>query len=138
MAGFRFRFREGGGAPTVFALFAKDTETLTKGDMVNLESGEIDLGATADTNLLGVLQETKAGVDSTTKHEVVVDEDAVYGVTDANARAVGDTLDLRGATGAQGVTASSNREFVVVRASSATEETLVRINQDAHAFRKAQ
>ncbi len=138
MAGFRFRFREGGGAPTVIAIVAKDTETLTKGDMVNLEAGEIDLAATADTNLLGVLQETKAALDSTTRHEVVIDEDAVYGVTDANARSIGDTLDLRGATGAQGVAASSNREFVVVRASSATEETLVRINQDAHAFRKAQ
>src|SRR5689334_24946764 len=114
MAGFRFRFREGGGAPTVFPFYAKDTETLTKGDMVNLESGEIDLAATADTDILGALQETKAGVDSTTKHEVIIDEDAVYGVTDANARAVGDTLDLRGATGAQGVTTSSNREFVVV------------------------
>lgn len=138
MAGFRPRYRMSGGAPTVQALLAKDDETLTKGDIVNLESGEIDLAATGDTNLLGVLLETKAARDSTTRHEVCVDEDMVYGVTDANARKIGDTLDIRGATGAQGVAASSNREFVVVADSSATEETLVRINQDAHAFRKAQ
>ena len=138
MAGFRFAFRESGGAPTVLSLLFKDTETLTRGDLLNLEAGEVDLGATADANLLGVAQQTKAGVDSTSLIEVIVDEDAVYSVTDNNARSIGDTLDVAGATGAQGVAASSNKEFVVVRKSSATQPTLVRINQDAHAFRKAQ
>lgn len=138
MAGFKYRFRESGGTPTIISLLFKDTETLTKGDILNLESGEVDLGATSDANLLGAAVETKAGTDSTTLIQVIVDEDAVYGVTDANARAVGDTLDLSGATGAQTVASSSNKEFVVVRRSSASEETLVRINQDAHAFRKAQ
>ncbi|HYI80013.1 MAG TPA: hypothetical protein VEW67_04060 [Thermoleophilaceae bacterium] len=138
MAGFEYRYRLSGGAPTVQSFLFKDTEKLTKGDIANLESGEVDLGATADTNLLGPVQETKQGTDSTTRIETIVDEDAVYGVRDANARKIGDTLDLAGATGAQGVAASSNKEFVVVAESSATEETLVRINQDAHAFRRAQ
>lgn len=138
MAGFKFRFRESGGAPTAIKLVAKDTETLSSGDILNLESGEVDLGATSDANLLGVCLETKANTDSTTSTELIVDEDAVYGVTDNNARKTGDTLDIAGATGAQTVAASSNKEFVVVRDSSATEETLVRINADAHAFRKAQ
>lgn len=131
-AGFRFRYRMCGQPPTVQTLTFKDTETLTKGDMVNLESGEVDLGATADTNLLGIALQTKSGTDSTTTIECIVDADAVYGVYDASARVKGATLDLSGATGAQTVGASSNKEFVVVEASAATEETLVRFNIGKH------
>lgn len=138
MPGFKFRYRLCGAPPTIEDLTFKDTETLSKGDLANLESGEIDLAATADTNLLGAILETQAGVDSTTKAKVITDADAVYGVTDANARVKGATLDLTGSTGAQGVTTSSNKEFVVVAASSATEETLVRINVGKHHNNKAQ
>jgi hypothetical protein len=138
MAGFKYRYRLCGGTPTIQDLLFKDTETLTKGDMVNLESGEVDLAATADTNLLGVALETQAGTDSTTRIKVVTDADAVYGVIDNNARLKGATLDLAGATGAQGVAASTNKEFVVVAESSATEETLVRINVGKHHDNKAQ
>jgi uncharacterized Zn finger protein len=138
MPGFKYRYRLCGAPPTIENLTFKDTETLSKGDLANLESGEIDLAATADTNLLGVILETQAGVDSTTKARVITDADAVYGVTDANARVKGATLDLSGTTGAQGVTTSSNKEFVVVAASSATEETLVRINVGKHHNNKAQ
>lgn len=138
MPGFKYRYRLCGAPPTIEDLTFKDTETLSKGDLANLESGEIDLAATADTNLLGVILETQAGVDSTTKARVITDADAVYGVTDANARVKGATLDLSGSTGAQGVTTSSNKEFVVVAASSATEETLVRINVGKHHNNKAQ
>jgi hypothetical protein len=77
-------------------------------------------------------------VDSTTDIRFVRNADAVYGVTDANARVAGATLDITGATGAQGVTTSSGKEFVVVQASSATEETLVRINIGKHHDNKAQ
>jgi uncharacterized Zn finger protein len=128
MAGFTFRYRLSGGAPTIQVLKAKDTETLTKGDLLNLESGEVDLAATADTNLLGVCLDTGARTDSTTDVYVITDADAVYAVSDANARVLGATLDLTGATGAQGVTTSSNKEFVVVAPSTAADETLVRIN----------
>ncbi len=138
MAGFKFAFRESGGAPTIVDLLFKDTETLTKGDLVNLETGEVDLAATADANLLGVALETKAGTDSTTRIKVIVDEDAVYSVVDANARLLGATLDVAGATGAQTVATSSNKEFVVARESSATEPTLVKFNTGKHAFNKAQ
>jgi len=132
MAGFEFRYRLCGAAPTIQDLIIKDTETLNKGDMVNLETGLIDLGATADTNLLGVVLETAAGTTEVTKYKVITDEDAVYAVTDANARLKGATLDLSGATGAQTVAASANKEFVVVANSSATEETLVRFNVGKH------
>lgn len=132
MAGFSFRYRLSGGAPTIQVLKAKDTETLTKGDMLNLETGALDLGATADTGFLGVCLDTGARVASTTDVSFIRDADAVYGVTDANARLSGATLDVAGATGAQGVATSSNKEFVVVAPSSASQETLVRFNVGKH------
>lgn len=135
---FEYEKRLSGGAPTIEWLTFKDTETLTKGDLVNLETGEIDLAATADTNLLGVVLETKAGTDSTTKARVITDDDAVYAVVDANARVKGATLDIAGATGAQTVAASSNKELVVVSDSTATERTRVRINVGKHHNNKAQ
>lgn len=137
-AGFRYRGRKSGGAPTIQDLTCKDNETLSKGDLVNLESGEIDLGATGDTNFTGLVLETQVGVDSTTKFRVIIDEDIILGVYDANARAKGATLDLSGATGAQTVTTSSNKEFVVYAPSTATEETLVTFNIGKHVGNKAQ
>lgn len=132
MAGFKFAFRESGGAPTILDLTFKDTETLTKGDLVNLETGQIDLAATDDDALVGVVLETKAGTTAVSRAKVIVDEDAVYSVVDANARLAGATLDISGATGAQTVASSSNKDLVVVRESSATEATLVRINPNHH------
>lgn len=138
--GFTPRFMLGGGAviPPPVDLIFKDTETLTAGDMVNLESGEVDLAVTTDAKILGAAAETVAGTDSTTSIKCYTDPNIVYGVDDANARVIGATLDIAGTTGAQTVAASSNKEFVVVRASSATEETLVIINRDAHPFVAAQ
>lgn len=132
MAGFTFAYRLSGGAPTIQRLKFKDTETLTKGDMVNLESGTLDLAATGDTNCLGVALETKVGTSAVTYLSFIRDGDAVYSVTDANARVAGATLDLTGNTGAQGLTTSSNKNFVVVADSSATEPTLVRFNVGKH------
>ena len=129
-----FAYRLSGGEPTIQDLTFKDTETITKGDLVNLETGEIDLAATNDDALVGVALETKAGTDSTTKLKVISDADAVYSVTDANARLIGATLDVSGATGAQTVATSSNKELICVATVSATEPTLVAINQSKHWF----
>ena len=136
--GFRFRGRRSGGPATIQNLYCKDTETLSRGDMANLESGEIDLGAAGDANFLGMIQETKAGTDSTTQFRVIVDADAIYGVYDANARKKGDTLDISGTTGAQTIAASSGKEFVVYADSGADEETLVCFNTGKHVDNKAQ
>lgn len=130
--GFRFRYRLSGGKPTILTLYCKDTETLTKGDLANLETGELDLGATNDTTFIGAVRETKAGTDSTTLYEVYADADAVYGVYDANARLAGATLDIAGTTGAMTVAASSNVDLIVVAPSSAAEETLVMIAHGEH------
>ena len=134
MAGFTFSHRLSGGAPTIQDLLFADTETLTKGDMVNLQTGEVDLLATIDNAIVGVVLETKAGTDSTTRIKCITDDDAVYSVVDNNARLAGATLDISGATGAQTVTTSSNQEFIVVAESSATEPTLVIINPSMHGF----
>lgn len=125
---FEFAYRLSGGEPTIQDLTFKDTETITKGDLVNLETGEIDLAATNDDALVGVALETKAGTDSTTKLKVITDPDAVYSVTDATLRLIGATLDVSGATGAQTVATSSNKELICVATVSATEPTLVMIN----------
>lgn len=130
--GFQYRGRMSGGPPTYQQLLFKDTETLTKGDIVNLETGEVDLAVTSDTALVGIVTETKAGTDSTTRIECIIDSDAIYGVTDANARLLGATLDIAGTTGEMTVAASSNKELVVHAESTAAEETLVRFNIGKH------
>lgn len=144
MAGFRWVANQSGRDTYVMETFtAKDTETLTKGDIMNLETGEVDLGATGDNALVGVLvgaddpdDEAASGaitaVNSTTKLKVITNPDAIYSVEDLNARLVGALLDIAGATGAQGLAASSGNEFVVVKTSTATEETEVMIAPSAH------
>lgn len=132
--GFKLMGRISGGPTTVQTFKFKDTETLTKGDFVNLESGEVDLAATNDTAIVGIVLETKAGTDSTTEIEVVVDPDAIYAVYDANARNAGDKLDIAGATGAMTVAAASNNDLIVFANSAADELTLVRINPASHPF----
>ena len=136
--GFRYRGRKSGQPATIQDLLCKDTETLSKGDMANLESGEIDLGAAGDANFLGAILETQAGTDSTTRFQVIVDVDAIYGVYDPVARLKGATLDIAGATGAQTIAASSGKEFVVYAESAADEETLVCFNTGKHVDNKAQ
>ncbi len=140
MAGFEFAYRISGGAPTIRPLVAKAGNTSFKrGDIVNLETGQIDIGVTADTNLVGVVLATVSGLTvGVDRVEVITDSDAVYRVADANARSIGATLDLAGASGAQGVAASSNKEFVVEADSGADEPTLVRFNIGKHYANKAQ
>jgi len=132
-AGFRYRGRVSKMPPTIQTLTIKDTETLTKGDLVTLESGEIDLAATDDSTILGVGLNTAAGTDSTTTYEVIVDADAIYGVYDASARVKGATLDISGTTGAMTVTTSSNADVTVYAPSTADDETLVMITHGEHA-----
>lgn len=130
--GFRFRGRLNGGDPTYREIVVADA-AFARGDMVNLESGQVDLLAAADTAAVGMVNETKSGMTTGTDTiEVIVDADAIYGVYDANARLEGATLDISGTTGAQTVGASSQKNFVVVATSAADEETLVRWNVGKH------
>ncbi len=151
--GFEWRYNVSGGRPLILTMAMKDTETLTRGDMLNVESGEVDLCATGDAAIAGVFvgpenpndavdgkPGTVSGTDSTTIVKVIVNPDAVYAdANDTSARLAGATLDISGATGAQTVAASSNTEFVVVeRKRQSTDETRLMICSSAHYLAKAQ
>ena len=148
---FTWVYNMSGGRPLLLDFFTKDTETLHEGDFLNLESGEVDLAATADTALVGVLAAAKlpetytrtAGasfgqidaVDSTTEVKAVVNIDAVY--TDkrwATAVLAGAQLDIAGATGAQILATGSNNEFMAIKsvATPSNEDVLVVINVAEH------
>jgi len=151
--GFEWRYNVSGGRPLIFTFLMKDTETLTRGDMLNIESGEVDLAVTTDAAIAGVFvgpenpddaTEGKpgivAGTDSTTIVKVIVNPDAVYADPNyTSARLAGSLLDISGATGAQTVAASSNTEFVVVeRKRQSSDETRLMICSSAHYLAKAQ
>ena len=149
--GFDWRFNLSGGPPLVLPFQFKDTETLRKGDLMNIETGEIDLGATNDTDFAGVFVGPENpddahkdqpgrvdGTDSTTWALVIVNPDAVYGVTDANARNAGAALDISGASGAMTVAAASNNDVRVVKTKKAAgDETLVVLDPGEHYLAKA-
>jgi uncharacterized protein YbcI len=132
MPGFTFRYRLSGHRATIKSFTVKNTATLFPGDVVCDEGGQVDLGATGDTAFVGVAQEALDGHASTTPITVIVDADAVYAVDDGHDRLKGDKLDLVGISGAQGVGASVNADFVVDVDSSAHDETLVRFNGARH------
>tara|TARA_R110000824_G_scaffold20903_12_gene78395 strand:+ start:551 stop:1018 length:468 start_codon:yes stop_codon:yes gene_type:complete len=151
--GFDWRYNISGGRPLILTFVMKDSETLTRGDMLNLESGEVDLAATADVAIVGVFvgpenpddsvdgkPGTVAGTDSSTIVKAIANPDAVYAdANDTSARNAGATLDISGATGAQTVAASSNTEFVVVeRKRQSSDETRLQICSTSHYLAKAQ
>jgi hypothetical protein len=127
MAGFTFsHLQNGGNAPTIREMVIADGEVLSKGELVNLESGELDAAATGDTALVGaVLADVDNTADGLTA-KVIVDEDAVYAVVDANARLAGATLDI--GSGGLTVAASSNADLIVVKTCTDAEPTLVAFN----------
>ena len=151
--GYEWRYNVSGGRPLILTFLMKDTETLTRGDVMNIESGEVDLAATGDAALAGIFvgpenpddavdgkPGTVAGTDSTTIVKVIVNPDAVYAdANDTSARLAGATLDISGATGAQTMAASSNTEFVVIeRKRQSSDETRAMICSSAHYIAKAQ
>ena len=138
-AGFEFAYcMSGKASPRVKAYPVKDSGDHSGGILCNLETGEVDIAATSDAALLGLilepelLTENLANLSDTASVMVIDDPDAVYKVTDLNARVAGATLDI--GTGGASVATSSNVDLVVVRASSATEKTHVRIVRSQHAY----
>jgi uncharacterized protein YbcI len=132
MPGFAFRYRLSGRPATIKSFLFQNTESVSRGDMLNLQDGKVRLAATGDTALVGAAVESLRGDAATTSIRVIVDDDAVYGVEDSRARLKGATLDLDGLTGAQGLCSSVNADFVVDVDSSADEETLIRITAGRH------
>tara|TARA_R110000824_G_scaffold272257_4_gene460767 strand:+ start:177 stop:644 length:468 start_codon:yes stop_codon:yes gene_type:complete len=151
--GFTWRYNVSGGRPLILKFLMKDSETLTKGDMLNLESGEVDLMVTSDVAAVGVFMGPDdpddatdgqpgvvAGTDSTTLVLVTANPDAVYAdPNDTNARLAGALLDISGATGAQTLASASNNEFVVVeRKRQSSDETRVQFTAPTHYLSKVQ
>ena len=151
--GFDWRYNVSGGRPLILTLVMKDTETLTRGDMLNIESGEVDLMVTTDVAAVGVFigpenpddavdgkPVTVSGTDSTTIVLAICNPDAVYAETnDTSARQPGALLDISGATGAQTIAAASNNEFVVVeRKRQSSDETRVQFTAPTHYLSKVQ
>lgn len=126
MAGFWWAGSLDGSEPIIQKQVVKASAVLSKGEMTNLESGEIDAGAAADTALVGVtVEDVDNTVDGHYVH-VIVNPNAIYGVVDANARVAGTLLDL--ASGGMGLTTDSSHTFMVVADSAADEPTLVTFN----------
>lgn len=146
MAGFVWKYNQSGGRPLLQVYKAQDTETLTKGDIGNIESGLLDLAVTGDLFLLGAIQsafdpadESSSGVitaiTTVTKVKVITNQDAVYSTVDNNARLAGANLDITGTTGAQTLAGSSNDEFIVVKRKDTTgDPTFVKIRESSHLF----
>ena len=132
MPGFDFRYRLGGGLPTVESLPFRSTRPLTAGDMVRFDAGEIAPAGTGDEDLLGVVLETSAGEAQAGKLKVITDPDAVYAVANGHAHPGNGTVDLTGAPGAQGIDSGPNGDLAVVVQSDEASETLVRINAGKH------
>jgi uncharacterized protein YbcI len=133
MPGFDFRSRFGGGSPTVRRYPGQDADIVTTGDLLSLAAGAVVPATTGSGDLLGAAVAATNGSPETTSIDVIVDPDAVYAVTDGFARAEGDSLDLTGATGAQGVADGVNGDLLVVALSAAADETLVRFAPGRHA-----
>lgn len=131
MAGFRWAGSKDGSEPIIRQFTVKDAVVLSRGEMVNLESGEVDAGATNDTAFLGVATSDVDNTDDGLTVKVITNPGAIYAVDDANARVAGATLDL--ASGGMGVTTTSNADFKVWADSAADEPTLVVFNSN-HAF----
>lgn len=126
--GFKYMGRLS-GQPDLIQKFTIADAAFAKGDIVNLESGQIDLAATDDAALVGVVLEAiSGGTTGTDQVECTYAPDAVFAVYDANARVAGATLDISGATGAMTVAATSNADLIVIADSAADEWTLVTFN----------
>lgn len=130
--GFKEMGRLSNATPWIINPLFGFSGTLTKGDLVSISSGQAILGATGAVIFAGVAMETKVGVSGTTRITVSAAPDNIYAVYDPNARAIGATLDLSGATGAQTIAASSNVDLIVVGKSADLQWTFVQIKRAKH------
>lgn len=129
MAGFRWVGSLDGSEPIIRNFPVKNAAVLSRGEMVNLESGEVDAGASNDAAFLGVATEDVDNTADGLYCDVIVNPGAIYAVDDSTQRTTGAQLDL--ASGGMGLTTDSNHDFVVYKSDG--EETQV-IFFGNHAF----
>lgn len=120
---FEFVGTMDGSDPIIKEYVVANDEVLSIGEMVNLESGEADAGASGDLAFIGACVNAVNNADDGENVFVYANPNAIYKVTDLNARLAGANLDL--ASGGLGLTTDSNSDFVVLENSTATEKTLV-------------
>jgi len=148
--GFSWAFNLYGGRALVEVYVMQDTETLTKGDLLSAQTnGRVDLAATNDADLLGLMQGPHnpadgtvgnpgvvAGTTAVTRVQVLTSPDAVYeDVDDTSARDPAVTLDISGATGAMALATSSNADVRVIgRKEQAADPTRFMIIPGEHAY----
>jgi len=127
---FEWAWSLDGSEPIIQEFVVTASAILSEGEMCNLASNEANAGATNDAAFIGIaVHDVDNTIDGKTVR-CIVNRYAVYKVADANARLVGATLDL--ASGGQGVTTSTNADFIVVKSSSATEPTYVMVTAANH------
>ena len=129
---FDWVYNLSGGTPTIQTWTVKDTVVLSKGELGTADTAEVDAAASNDSTLLGACVEASDNTSDGETVRIIVNPDAVYEVTDLNARNAGDTLDI--AAGGLSVEASSDVDLIIVENSSATELTRVRIVPEEHAW----
>jgi len=126
MARFKFiKYRTSGvEIPRVIKdITMKNGVSIDEGEMVEIESGEADYGASGSTAIIGVAAESKDNAADGEVIDVIDGMDAIFEVDDANARVVGAALDINSTY--NGVTTNSNSDVVVTDCSTATEPTKV-------------
>jgi hypothetical protein len=128
MAGFIWAYNESGGAPLIQTFVVKDTVVFSEFQLANFESGELDAAATSDSALVGAVVEAVDNTSDGLSIKCIVNRDAVYRVKDANIRVVGAALDI--GSGGLTVASDSNSDLIVVESSTASEDTLVRFNDN--------
>ena len=121
--------------PIIRRVVAGATRTYTLGEMVTLNaSGQVVLAATGNTGIMGVVNATIEATSGQTLIPVIANFDAVYAVTDANARQPNARANINAT--ANGV-ATGTADLQHVWASSATEPSYVRIQPAKNVLRGA-
>ena len=128
--GFEFVGTIDGSQPIILKMPVAAGNTVAVGTMVSTASGAVAVSVTNDTAIMGVAI-SAGGAEETVA--VIMNPNAIYKVTDANARVAGAALDL--ATGARGVASATNTDLRVYANSSATQETFVVIATGEHYLR---
>jgi hypothetical protein len=124
---FKWAYSIDGSDPIIQTFTVKDAVVLSAGELVTLDAGEVDAAASGDSTLVGIAVGAVDNTDDGLTARCIMNPGAVYYVEDdANARKVGDRLDI--AAGGLTVAADSNHDLIVVRDSAASEPTYVAFN----------
>lgn len=115
-----------GSEPIIQTFVVKNAAVISKGEILNLESGEADAGAAADTGLIGPAVADADNTSDGLSVKAIINPNAIYRIVDANARVTGELVDL--ASGGLGLTTDAQHTFMVTADSAADEPTLVTFN----------